>query len=110
MIVVRYADDAVVGFEHRADAERVLREWKARLQKFQFRVVADPAQCYAFIRHKMWYNRAVVPSWPKRCAESRRQAVHFSLMSSPIFSSSKKQPVSLFYFLGAIFSFACEVT
>src|SRR6202162_2240640 len=34
MIVVRYADDIVVGFEHRTDAERFLQEWKDRLQKF----------------------------------------------------------------------------
>src|SRR5438270_13310690 len=34
VIVVRYADDIVVGFEHRADAERFLQEWRERLQKF----------------------------------------------------------------------------
>jgi RNA-directed DNA polymerase len=34
VIVVRYADDAVGGFEHRAEAERFLGEWKDRLQKF----------------------------------------------------------------------------
>ena len=34
MIVVRYADDIVVGFENRADEERFLQEWKERLQKF----------------------------------------------------------------------------
>src|SRR6266849_672715 len=45
VIVVRYADDAVVGFEHRADAERFLHEWKARLQKFG--TAYDPAQRYA---------------------------------------------------------------
>src|SRR3954469_265372 len=30
VIVVRYADDIVVGFESRADAERFLQEWKER--------------------------------------------------------------------------------
>jgi RNA-directed DNA polymerase len=34
MIVVRYADDLVVGFEHRAEAERFLSEFKDRLAKF----------------------------------------------------------------------------
>jgi RNA-directed DNA polymerase len=34
MIVVRYADDIVLGFEHRTDAERFLQEWKDRLHKF----------------------------------------------------------------------------
>ena len=30
VIVVRYADDLVVGFEHRTDAERFLREFQDR--------------------------------------------------------------------------------
>jgi len=34
MIVVRYADDIVLGFEHQTDAERFLQEWKDRLHKF----------------------------------------------------------------------------
>ena len=34
MIVVRYADDLVVGFQHRADAERFLKEFRERLAKF----------------------------------------------------------------------------
>ncbi|HXY07188.1 MAG TPA: group II intron reverse transcriptase/maturase [Terriglobales bacterium] len=34
MIVVRYADDLVVGFQHRTDAERFLREFRDRLAKF----------------------------------------------------------------------------
>ena len=31
VVVVRYADDIVAGFEHRADAERFLQEWQERL-------------------------------------------------------------------------------
>jgi hypothetical protein len=34
MIIVRYADDLVVGFQHRADADQFLSEFKARLLKF----------------------------------------------------------------------------
>jgi hypothetical protein len=34
VIAVRYADDSVLGFQYRADAERFLREWRERLQKF----------------------------------------------------------------------------
>jgi RNA-directed DNA polymerase len=34
MIIVRYADDWVAGFEHRADAERFRREVDARLKNF----------------------------------------------------------------------------
>jgi len=34
MLTVRYADDLVVGFEHRAEAERFLEEFRERLAKF----------------------------------------------------------------------------
>jgi group II intron reverse transcriptase/maturase len=34
VIVVRYADDFVVGFQHRAEAERFLRELRERLARF----------------------------------------------------------------------------
>src|SRR5262249_57195520 len=34
MIVVRYADDFVVGFQHRREAERFLRELRKRFEKF----------------------------------------------------------------------------
>lgn len=34
MIVVRYADDFIVGFQHRADAERFLAELRERFTKF----------------------------------------------------------------------------
>ena len=35
VVVVRYADDLVVGFEHREDAERFLREFRERLADFE---------------------------------------------------------------------------
>ena len=34
VIIVRYADDAVLGFEHREEAERFLEQLRERLQKF----------------------------------------------------------------------------
>lgn len=34
MIVVRYADDTVVGFEHPADAERFLADLRIRMAEF----------------------------------------------------------------------------
>jgi hypothetical protein len=40
-LYVRYADDIVAGFEHRADAERFLQEWKDRLQKFGLELHPD---------------------------------------------------------------------
>ena len=34
VVVVRYADDLVVGFQHRTEAERFLKEFRERLAKF----------------------------------------------------------------------------
>jgi hypothetical protein len=51
VIVVRYADDIVAGFEHRADAERFLREWKERLQKFGLELHPDKTRLIEFGRH-----------------------------------------------------------
>jgi RNA-directed DNA polymerase len=51
MIVVRYADDIVAGFENRADAERFLHEWKDRLQKFGLELHPDKTRLIEFGRH-----------------------------------------------------------
>jgi group II intron reverse transcriptase/maturase len=51
MIVVRYADDAVVGFEHRSDAERFLQDWKDRLRQFGLELHPDKTRLIEFGRH-----------------------------------------------------------
>jgi group II intron reverse transcriptase/maturase len=51
MIVVRYADDIVVGFECRADAERFLAGWRERLQKFGLEFHPDKTRLIEFGRH-----------------------------------------------------------
>jgi hypothetical protein len=51
VIVVRYADDIVVGFEHRADGERFLQEWRERLQKFGLELHPDKTRLIEFGRH-----------------------------------------------------------
>jgi group II intron reverse transcriptase/maturase len=51
MIVVRYADDIVVGFEHRADAERFLREWQDRMRTFGLEIHPDKTRLIEFGRH-----------------------------------------------------------
>jgi len=56
MIVVRYADDLVVGFQHRADAERFLKEFKERLAKFELEVHSDKTRLIAFGR-ETWRDR-----------------------------------------------------
>lgn len=56
MIVVRYADDLVVGFQQRADAERFLKEFQERLAKFELEVHPDKTRLIAFGR-EAWRNR-----------------------------------------------------
>jgi group II intron reverse transcriptase/maturase len=51
VIVLRYADDIVVGFEHRTDAERFLDAWKQRLQKFGLELHPDKTRLIEFGRH-----------------------------------------------------------
>src|ERR1700745_2600713 len=50
VIVVRYADDLVVGFEHRTDAERFLREFQDRLAKFGLELHTDKTRLIEFGR------------------------------------------------------------
>jgi len=51
VIVVRYADDIVAGFQHRADAERFLQEWKDRLRKFGLELHPDKTRLIEFGSH-----------------------------------------------------------
>ena len=50
VIVVRYADDLVVGFENRAEAERFLEEFRERLAKFGLELHADKTRLIEFGR------------------------------------------------------------
>ncbi len=50
MIVVRYADDIVAGFEHRADAERFVQQWRERLQRFGLELHPDKTRLIEFGR------------------------------------------------------------
>lgn len=50
VIVVRYADDSVLGFQCRADAERFLQEWRERLQKFGLELHPDKTRLMEFGR------------------------------------------------------------
>ena len=51
MIVVRYADDLVVGFQHRAEAERFLTEFEERLAKFGLEVNREKTRLVEFGRY-----------------------------------------------------------
>jgi RNA-directed DNA polymerase len=48
VIVVRYADDLVVGFENRAEAERFLGEFRERLAKFGLELHAEKTRLIEF--------------------------------------------------------------
>jgi len=50
LIVVRYADDFIVGFQHRSDAERFLKELRERLTKFRLELHPDKTRLVAFGR------------------------------------------------------------
>ena len=50
MIIVRYADDIVVGFEHEADARRFLDAMRARLEAFSLSLHPDKTRLIEFGR------------------------------------------------------------
>src|SRR5216684_7696730 len=50
VIIVRYADDLVVGFESRAEAERFLEEFRERLAKFGLELNAEKTRLIEFGR------------------------------------------------------------
>src|SRR5271165_4642013 len=50
VIVVRYADDLVVGFESRAEAQRFLEEFRERLSKFGLELHAEKTRLIEFGR------------------------------------------------------------
>src|SRR5207245_2924701 len=50
IIVVRYADDLVVGFESRAEAERFLNEFRERLAKFGLELHSEKTRLIEFGR------------------------------------------------------------
>ena len=58
MVIVRYADDYVAGFEHRADAERFLRDLKERFSRFELDLNADKTRLIEFGRYAERNRRA----------------------------------------------------
>ena len=51
MIVVRYADDLVVGFQRRTDAEQFLQEFRERLAKFGLELHSEKTRLIEFGQH-----------------------------------------------------------
>lgn len=51
MIIVRYADDIVVGFQHEAEARRFLEDLRMRLADFALQLNSDKTRLIEFGRH-----------------------------------------------------------
>jgi RNA-directed DNA polymerase len=51
MIMVRYADDMIMGFEHEADARRFLEAMRERLEEFALSLHPDKTRLIEFGRH-----------------------------------------------------------
>ncbi len=51
VIVVRYADDIVMGFEHQSDAERFRQEWQDRLRTFGLSLHPDKTRLLEYGRY-----------------------------------------------------------
>jgi group II intron reverse transcriptase/maturase len=51
MIIVRYADDLVIGFQHEGDAHRFLDAMRERLEKFALSLHPDKTRLIEFGRH-----------------------------------------------------------
>jgi RNA-directed DNA polymerase len=51
VVVVRYADDLVMGFQHRTEAERFLKEFRERLAKFGLELHPDKTRLIEFGRY-----------------------------------------------------------
>ena len=58
MIVVRYADDSIVGFEHRHEAEQFLADLKARLARFGLNLHPEKTRLIEFGRYAIANRRA----------------------------------------------------
>jgi RNA-directed DNA polymerase len=79
MIVVRYADDTVVGFEHRADAERFMAALRARLAGFALELHPEKTRLIEFGR-----NAAL-----DRTARGEGKPETFDFLGLPIFARGR---------------------
>jgi group II intron reverse transcriptase/maturase len=57
VIIVRYADDAVLGFEHRHEAEQFLKQLQERLQRFGLELHPDKTRLIGFGRFAAAYRK-----------------------------------------------------
>ncbi len=68
VIVVRYADNSVLGFQHRSEAEQFLGELRQRLQKFGLELHPQKSRIIEFGRHAARKRKARNLGKPKTFA------------------------------------------
>ncbi len=90
MIIVRFADDYVVGFQYRSDAERFLQDLKARFRRFGLALHPEKTRLVEFGRYAQANRRARKAGKPETfdflgfthiCGKSRNG--HFQLWRKP---------------------------
>jgi len=69
MVMVRYADDTFVGFEHREEAERFLVELRERVAQFGLSLHPEKTRLIAFGRY--------ANAWCRRQGQRRAQTFDF---------------------------------
>ena len=73
MIIVRYADDFIVGFEHESDARRFLDELRKRLEEFALSLHPEKTRLIEFGRHAVANRKRRGLGNPETfCGKSRR--------------------------------------
>jgi len=83
MIVVRYADDFVIGFEHRAEAEACLDELRARFAKFGLKLHDGKTRLLEFGRFAAT-NR-------KRRGEKRQQTLRLPRVHTQVCEAKERR-------------------
>jgi len=85
VIVVRYADDdLVVGFQHRTDAERFLREFRERLAKFGLELHPD--------KTRLDRVRAVRRSGPEAAGRGKTRDLHLPGFTTTVGDATRAEP------------------
>ena len=82
VIVVRYADDLVVGFQSRAEAERFLQEFRERLAKFGLELHAEKTRLIEF-------GRFAARNRKQREKENRRRSRSWGLRTTAASSGER---------------------
>jgi hypothetical protein len=90
MIVVRYADDTIVGFQHEADARRFLDDLRARLAKFELELHPEKTRLIRFGRYAKIHwpdaetgGRKLLTSWASRISARKAWVVSSNSSGRP---------------------------